>query len=83
MTEKDIRIKQEQTAAENSPLKEDGADTGETRNCGKTESPEAQLKPKPHSVVYIKNEKTGEWEVKNPAGSYAYNYLSRDEFPDE
>jgi len=37
----------------------------------------------PHSAVYIRNRKTGEWEVRNPASSYAYNYISRNEFPDD
>ena len=32
-----------------------------------------------HSAIYKKNEKTGEWQVKNPAGSMAYNYLYRDD----
>lgn len=36
-----------------------------------------------HSAIYKKNEKTGEWEVKNPAGSMAYNYLYRNEFDDD
>ena len=35
------------------------------------------------SVGYIKDEKTGKWKVVNPAGSIVYNYLYRDEFPDE
>ena len=32
-----------------------------------------------HSAVYIKDEKTGEWIVRNPAGSMGYNYLYRDD----
>lgn len=83
MTEKDNRIKQVQTVSGDSPCTEDKDDKGEERTIDKTESPDEEYRPKPHSVVYIKNENTGEWEVKNPAGSYAYNYLSRDEFPDE
>ena len=39
--------------------------------------------PHDNSSIYIKNEKTGEWEVKNPAGSIAYNYLYRDDFEEE
>jgi hypothetical protein len=27
------------------------------------------------STTYVKNEKTGEWEIRNPAGSIGYNYL--------
>jgi len=33
-----------------------------------------------HSAVYYKNEKTGQWEVRNPSGSMGYNYLYRDFF---
>jgi len=32
-----------------------------------------------HSTIYIKNEKTGLWEVRNPSGSIGYNYLYRDD----
>ena len=32
-----------------------------------------------HSAVYIRNKETGQWEVRNPAGSIGYNYLYRDE----
>ena len=32
-----------------------------------------------HSAVYIRNKETGQWEVRNPAGSCGYNYLYRDE----
>ena len=35
------------------------------------------INPYDHTSIYIKNEKTGEWEVKNPSGSIAYNYLYR------
>ncbi|UCH97055.1 MAG: hypothetical protein JSV88_09450 [Candidatus Aminicenantes bacterium] len=31
------------------------------------------------SAIYIRNKETGEWEVRNPAGSVCYNYLYRDE----
>lgn len=32
------------------------------------------------SAVYIKNEKTGKWEIRNPSGSVGYNYLYRDDY---
>lgn len=32
-----------------------------------------------NSAIYIYNKETGEWEVRNPAGSVGYNYLYRDE----
>jgi len=32
-----------------------------------------------NSAIYKKDKKTGKWEVRNPAGSFAYNYLYRDE----
>ena len=41
--------------------------------------PQAIIKDVNHSAIYIKNEKTGEWQVKNPAGSMGYNYLYRDD----
>jgi len=36
-----------------------------------------------HSAGYIKDKKTGKWKIVHPAGSKAYNYLYRDEFPDD
>ncbi|MFC2157830.1 hypothetical protein ACFLT9_08340 [Acidobacteriota bacterium] len=36
-----------------------------------------------NSTTYIKNKKTGEWEIKNPAGSTAYNIIGRDIFPED
>ena len=36
-----------------------------------------------HSARYIKDKKTGKWKIVNPAGSMAYNYLYRDEFPED
>jgi len=36
--------------------------------------------PYENSSIYKKNKKTGEWEVKNPSGSIAYNYLYRDDY---
>ena len=36
-----------------------------------------------NSVVYIKDKKTGEWKIKNPAGSTAYNIIIRDIDPSE
>ena len=39
--------------------------------------------PYENSSIYKKNEKTGEWEVKNPAGSIAYNYLYRGDYDEE
>ena len=35
-----------------------------------------------NSVTYRKNKKTGEWEVINPAGAVAYNYLYREDRED-
>ncbi len=35
-----------------------------------------------NSVTYRKNKKTGEWEVINPAGAIAYNYLYREDRED-
>ena len=32
-----------------------------------------------NSVTYRKNQKTGEWEIVNPAGAIAYNYLYRED----
>ncbi len=39
--------------------------------------------PYEHTTIYKKNEKTGEWEVKNPSGSIAYNYLYRHDYEEE
>ena len=39
--------------------------------------------PYENSAIYKKNEKTGEWEVKNPSGSIAYNYLYRGDYEEE
>lgn len=39
--------------------------------------------PYENSSIYKKNKKTGEWEVKNPSGSIAYNYLYRDDYEEE
>ena len=36
-----------------------------------------------HSARYIRDKKTGKWKIVNPAGSMAYNYLYRDEFPED
>ena len=41
------------------------------------------MNPHEHSATYKKNEKTGEWEVKNPSGSIAYNYLYRGDYEEE
>ena len=35
-----------------------------------------------NSVTYRKNKQTGEWEVINPAGAIAYNYLYREDRED-
>ena len=32
-----------------------------------------------NSAVYVQDKKSGKWEVRNPAGSFAYNYLYRDD----
>ncbi|MCJ7582658.1 MAG: hypothetical protein MUP98_19250 [Candidatus Aminicenantes bacterium] len=39
--------------------------------------------PYENTSIYKKNEKTGEWEVKNPSGSIAYNYLYRGDYEEE
>jgi len=41
--------------------------------------PTCGLKPYENSVTYNKNKKTGEWEIINPAGAIAYNYLYRED----
>ena len=41
------------------------------------------INPHENSSIYKKNEKTGEWEVKNPSGSIAYNYLYRGDYEEE
>jgi len=41
------------------------------------------INPHEHTSIYKKNEKTGEWEVKNPSGSIAYNYLYRNNFEED
>lgn len=37
------------------------------------------INPFENSATYKKNESTGEWEIINPSGSIAYNYLYRDD----
>jgi len=37
------------------------------------------LNPYENSVTYLKNKKTGEWEIVNPASAVAYNYLYRED----
>lgn len=32
-----------------------------------------------NSAVYKQDKETGKWEVRNPSGSFVYNYLYRDE----
>ena len=39
--------------------------------------------PHENTSIYKKNKKTGEWEVKNPSGSIAYNYLYRGDYEEE
>ena len=36
-----------------------------------------------NTAIYKKNKKTGEWEVKNPSGSIAYNYLYRSDYEED
>jgi hypothetical protein len=47
----------------------------------KSEGPESTsgLNPHENSVTYRKNKKTGEWEIINPAGAIAYNYIYRED----
>ena len=51
----------------------------------KTETPENRESSDSieNSTTYIKNKKTGKWEIKNPAGSTAYNIIGRDIFPED
>ncbi|MBN1224391.1 MAG: hypothetical protein JXB23_14180 [Candidatus Aminicenantes bacterium] len=77
MNEKKNQKKLEQKTSE------EKSEIREIHNPESSESPDEKNMPKPHSVVYFKNKKTGEWEVRNPASSYAYNYISRNELPDD
>jgi hypothetical protein len=43
----------------------------------------AMSNPHEHTATYKKNKKTGEWDVKNPSGSIAYNYLYRGDYEEE
>ena len=54
------------------PKRKDGNTSNRERN--RPEAPDYD-----HSAVYIRNKETGQWEVRNPAGSIGYNYLYRDE----
>ncbi len=53
------------------------------QNLDNGESQDPKEKHPSHSTVYIKDKKTGKWKIVNPAGSMGYNYLYRDEFPDD
>jgi hypothetical protein len=76
MTEKAKTEEKEPTTAEDKPEKEKP-----TRDTAESQDPK-EFHP-PHSAGYIKDKKTGKWKIVNPAGSMVYNYLNRDEFPDE
>jgi len=76
MSKKKRTKKPESTASESRAENEKKATDSDERPDLKTSSP-------PHAVGYIKDKKTGKWKIVNPAGSMAYNYLYRDEPPDD
>jgi len=43
------------------------------------QNPEQNPEKNDSSTLYEQNKETGEWTIKNPAGSTAYNYLYRDD----
>ena len=65
------------------PIKPDNKPEKEKQNIDTDKSQDSKESPPSHSACYIKDKKTGKWKIVNPAGSMAYNYLYRDEFPDD
>jgi hypothetical protein len=64
------------------PLKNDDSDSEDrTPTLEKNSTPPAQTLLNDHdmSAVYIRDKETGDWKVRNPAGSMGYNYLYRDD----
>lgn len=76
MSEKKKTEKHILVTPENKPEKQD-------QNIDNDDSQDPKEKHPSHSIGYIKDKKTGKWKIVNPAGSMAYNYLNRDEFPDD
>ena len=76
MSEKKKKEKSEGVSSENEQEKQD-------QNIGSDESQDPKEKHPSHSTSYIKDKKTGKWKIVNPAGSMGYNYLYRDDFPDD
>lgn len=76
MSEKKKIEKSERVSSECKPGKKD-------QNIATGENQDPKEKHPSHSTHYIKDKKTGKWKIVNPAGSTGYNYLYRDEFPDD
>lgn len=59
--------------------------SGEKMSSKKKSDPKKSIAKNPYenTAIYKKNKKTGKWEVKNPSGSIAYNYLYRDDYEEE
>jgi hypothetical protein len=76
MSEKEKIEKSECASSESKPEKQD-------QNIDNDDGQDTKEKRPSHSTGYIKDKKTGKWKIVNPAGSMAYNYLYRDEFPDD
>lgn len=55
----------------------------QNQNTDSDESQDPKESHPSHSTRYIKDKKTGKWKIINPAGSKAYNYLYRGDFPDD
>ena len=50
-----------------------------TAPTDREQNPELYPETNDSSALYEQNKETGEWTIKNPAGSTAYNYLYRDD----
>ena len=74
----------EKTKAENEKTVTPNDKTDNEQQNNETEINQDPIESPPsNSAGYIKDKKTGKWKIVNPAGSMAYNYLYRDEFPDD
>jgi hypothetical protein len=49
-------------------------------NESEPKAPDSDKENETDRSIYIFDPETGEWKVKNPSGSIAYNVLSRDEW---
>ena len=76
MSEKNKTEKSKRVSSESKPEKKE-------QNIDNDEIQDPKEKHPSHSTCYIKDKKTGKWKIVNPAGSTGYNYLYRDEFPDD